>query len=76
MKKVILYSRSGCPHCDDIKEFLSEHKVEYEEKDVMNDPEARNDLIKMGANGVPVLKVDDNVIVGFDEEKIKEALGL
>jgi len=59
------------------KDFFRENKVEYTEKDVYLDEKARNEMVKMtGQSGVPVIKIGDEVIIGFDKATIKELLGL
>lgn len=77
MEKVILYSMQGWPACVEIKSFLDENNVEYEEKDVRKDQQARNDLIKVyKQRSVPTTVIGDEVIVGYREEKLKELLNL
>lgn len=59
------------------KEFLKGRGVEFEEVNVQEDRAAALEMIqKTGQNGVPVIEIDDNIIVGFNQEKIIEALGL
>ncbi|MFH1316389.1 MAG: glutaredoxin domain-containing protein [Candidatus Woesearchaeota archaeon] len=75
MKKVKIYSTPTCPWCVRAKEFLKENKVEFENHDVASDEAARNEMIeKSGQMGVPVIIVDDVVIVGFDQNALKAAL--
>jgi len=59
------------------KDFLKQHKVEFEAKDVSSDKAALKEMMeKSGQTGVPVIDVDGKTIVGFNEAAIKEALGL
>tara|TARA_Y100000310_G_C20695429_1_gene825353 strand:- start:2364 stop:2624 length:261 start_codon:yes stop_codon:yes gene_type:complete len=75
--KVKVYSTDSCPWCVKAKEFLKENKIEYEDLNVGTDEKARNEMIeKSGQMGVPVLDVKGTIIIGFDEPKIKEALGM
>lgn len=77
MVNVTVYSTPTCPWCVKAKDFLKENKIEFEDKDVSSDEEARNAMIeKSGQMGVPVLDIDGTVIVGFDQEGIKKALKL
>jgi len=58
------------------KEYFKEHGIEHQEFDVSRDEKARNEMIKIsGQIGVPVITVDENVIIGFDQRKLR-ALGL
>ncbi len=76
-KKVAVYSTSTCPYCKQAKTFLEDNGVAYEEFDVGADGEKRKEMIdKSGQMGVPVIDIEGKVIVGFDREAIKEALGI
>lgn len=75
--RVKIYSTPFCPYCQIAKEFLKGRGVEFEEVNVQEDRAAALEMIqKTGQNGVPVIEIDDNIIVGFNQEKIIEALGL
>ena len=60
--------------CDKAKEYLSQKGVQFQEKDIMQDPTALDDLKKLGYMTTPVIVVDGAVIVGFDTDKIDAAL--
>ena len=75
--KVKIYSTPTCPYCDMAKKFLKENKVDFENIDVSKDEAAANDMIeKSGQMGVPVIDINGTIIVGFDKEAMKKALGL
>jgi glutaredoxin len=61
-----------------VKEFLSQKGVAYTDHDVTTDKTALEEMRKItdGGLSVPVIHVGDEVIVGFDEERIKKALGI
>ena len=44
-KKVIIYSTPTCPHCINLKEYLTEQNVEFENIDVSQDQEKANEMI-------------------------------
>ena len=74
-KVVILYSTPTCPWCKKAKEFLQEHKVDFKDFDVSADSKARSEMIKKSDQmGVPVLDIKGNIIVGYDIDKITQAL--
>ena len=76
-KKVRVYSTARCPYCVRTKEFLKANNVEFEDVDVSSDQKAAEEMIqKSGQMGVPVLDINGEIIVGFDQERIKSALGL
>ncbi len=74
MANVTIYTSDTCPHCIAAKEYLSEKGVDYEEKNVQSDSDARNELIQKGYRGVPVIVVDGEEIVGFDKNKLEDLL--
>ncbi len=77
MAKVTIYSTPSCGYCQMAKEFFKESNVEFEEFDVAADKEKRNEMIeRSGQMGVPVIYVDDEMIIGFDKAKLSELLGL
>ena len=72
MEEVIIYTSNTCPYCTQVKNYLSEKGIEYTEKNIQTNKEARDELMKMGHMGVPVLVYDGQEIVGFDKQKIDE----
>ncbi|WMM24379.1 glutaredoxin family protein [Tissierella sp. MB52-C2] len=74
MANVIVYTSNTCPYCVSAKDYLTEKGIDYTEKNVQTDKDARKELMAMGHMGVPVLVIDDEEIVGFDKEKIDELL--
>ena len=77
MKKVTIYSTPTCVYCNAAKVFFKEHGIKYQEHNVASDIEKRKEMIdKSGQMGVPVITIDDELIVGYDEEKIAELLGV
>ncbi len=76
-KQVKIYSTPTCPYCVRAKQFLKDNNVIFEDVDVSSDAKAGEEIIaKSGQMGVPVLDIDGQIIVGFDKERIKQALGL
>jgi len=60
-----------------LKNFLKENNVEFEEVNVAEDKEAAKMIVReTNQMGVPVTKVDDQWIIGFDQDKLKEVLKL
>ena len=80
-KKVRLYSLSTCPTCKRVKKFLDEHGIQYEltEVDLLDSGEqwlVSKDMKKYNpAATYPTLIVEE-IILGLDEEGIKNALEL
>ena len=82
MSKVIIYSTPVCPYCNMLKAYLSEHKIEFENKNVAADQAAAQEMVdKSGQMGVPVsiITTDDNkeeVVIGFDKERLNQLLNI
>lgn len=77
VKKVYVYTTPGCAFCYTLKEFLKDHKIDFEEIDVMSDEEKRDEMIKKSDQmSVPVIEIDGEIIVGFDKKKMVKLLGI
>lgn len=76
-KDVKVYSTPTCPYCIRVKQFLKENNIAYKEFDVAANHAAVKEMVdKSGQMGVPVLDIEGEIIVGFDKDRIKAALGL
>lgn len=76
-KQVKVYSTDTCPWCVRAKQYLQENNIPFENLDVGSDEKAAEQMMqKTGQMGVPVIDIEGQVIVGFDKEKIKQALGI
>ena len=70
-----VYSTPTCPWCIKTKEFLKEHKIKFENIDVSKDVNAAHEMVKKsGQMGVPVIDANGEIIVGFDEGKLRKIL--
>lgn len=77
MKKVTIYSTPTCHFCGLAKDFFKTHNISYDEHDVASDLEQRKIMVdKSGQLGVPVIEIDGEIMVGFDEDRLTELLGV
>lgn len=77
MTTVKIYSTPTCPFCQKAKEFLKNNNVKYEEFNVAEDEQARDEMIqKSDQMTVPVIEIDGQITVGFDEAKLRQMLKL
>lgn len=81
MTTVTIYTTPTCPWCKKTKNFFDEHDVAYEEKDVAGDQDAAKEMVdKSGQRGVPVTVIeedeDEAVVVGFEEDELRDKLGI
>lgn len=74
---VIIYSTTWCGYCKMLKQYLTDKKVAWVEKDIEKDAEAHAELMgKIGGDfrGVPVTDVKGQIVLGFDRHSIDAAL--
>ncbi|MBW1807488.1 MAG: glutaredoxin family protein [Deltaproteobacteria bacterium] len=79
-KQVKLFAISTCGWCKKVKRFLKDNDIEYEccDVDLLGDAEknqVREEVAKLNPRKTyPTLVVDDIVIVGYDEDRMREVL--
>jgi glutaredoxin-like YruB-family protein len=74
-KTVTIYSTPVCHFCHLAKDFFAENNVAFTEHDVASDLDKRTEMVDLtGQMGVPVIRIGDDVVIGFDEGKVKELL--
>ena len=77
MKKVTIYSTPSCHFCHLVKDFFIAHGIVFEEFDVASDLEKRKEMLeKSGQMGVPVTIIGDDLVIGFDKEKLSKLLDI
>ena len=75
--EVKVYTTPICPYCATLKEFLKEHKIDFEDIDVSKDEKALHEMIeKTGKMEVPVVDIDGEIVAGFDKNKILKLLNI
>jgi glutaredoxin 3 len=74
--KVKIYTTPTCHYCSQAKEFFAEKGIVFEAVDVLSDAEAMKEMksISGGARSVPVIAINDSVIIGFDRDAVEKAL--
>ena len=74
--KIVLFTQPDCPPCLVLKMFLTERGVTFEERDITRDPDAVRDLTEhYKSHSTPTLVIGDEVLIGFDPDRIDEILG-
>lgn len=77
MKQVIIYLMPQCPFCLKTKELLQRNEVPFQEIDVKKDEFAWKEMVrKSGQMGVPVIFINGDIVVGYDEPKLRGMLKL
>lgn len=76
-KQVTIYSTPTCHFCHAAKDFFTEHNVAFTDFNVASDLTKRQEMIqKSGQMGVPVIDVGGELVVGFDEDRLRELLNV
>ena len=74
-KKVVIYSTPTCPYGKRAKEYLSRKGISYTDIDVAQDREKAKEMTqKSGQMSVPVIIIDDEIVVGFDQAQLDKLL--
>ena len=77
MKNVTIYSTPTCHFCHAAKEFFKEHSITFTDYNVSEDSAKRDEMVqKSGQMGVPVVFIDNEMVTGFDESRIKKLLNI
>jgi len=74
-KKVVVYSTPTCPYCKRVKDYLTQKDVAFSDYNVAEDREKAKEMIdKSKQMGVPVIVIDSDVVVGFNQAKLDSLL--
>ena len=58
-----------------VKEYLSQKGITFIEHDLSKDPNKAREMVeKTGQMGVPVVIINENIVIGFNRAKIDELL--
>jgi len=81
MKKVTVYTLSTCPWCRKTKKFFAEHDIpftyiDYDLADEATQKKISEEVDAAGATGFPFVRIDGEVIVGYQPERYSRALGI
>ncbi len=77
MKKVMIYTTPSCTWCQKTKEYFKAQNIAFEEIDVSRDRQQAQEMIrKSGQMGVPVIDIEGDIILGFDQPSIDRVLGI
>ncbi len=74
---VKIYTTKTCGYCGMVKEFFNKNHIKYEEFDVGADRKAASEMIsKSGQMGVPVIDIDNHIVIGYNREALKKLLDI
>lgn len=73
--KIIIYTQDECPPCTFVKNYLSEHGIEYTEKNIKN-TQYRNEMINYDAFATPFILLKGEPMYSVDMDKINSTLNI
>lgn len=77
MKEVTIYSTPICHFCHAAKEFFKENNITFTDYNVAEDNARRTEMLeRSGQMGVPVIFIESEMIIGFNEKRLKDLLGI
>lgn len=74
--EVIVYSSTGCPKCQEVKEQLRKWGVPFEERNISENPEHFKALQERRIFGTPATFINGRPVLGFQPKRLRERLGL
>ena len=73
-RDVTLYSTSWCRYCEKTRRFLDQANIPYTEYDIEKSTTAYRKYEQLGGRGVPVIRIGDTTIQGYDTKAIRKAI--
>ncbi|TMV47480.1 glutaredoxin family protein [Paenibacillus mesophilus] len=74
MTEAIVYSSTNCHYCAQLKQYLKDQNIAYEERNIDTNAEYAKQLEGMGLMSVPVTVIGEMHILGLNPTRIKKAL--
>jgi len=72
---VVVYTEPGSVACEQVKQFLRARHIDFDERDITQDPSAIGELRQIGHVTVPVTRVGTEFIIGYDQEALVRYFG-
>lgn len=75
--KIVIYTVAWCPHCRELKEYLTSRNIPFVNRDVELEPAAMDELVnKYGSSGVPIIVIGNGqeMLKGFNAEQFEKAV--
>jgi glutaredoxin 3 len=76
-KLIEIYSTPSCHFCHMAKEWLTAKNIPYRDYNVAANMEKRKEMVEIsGQLGVPVIKIENDVMIGFNPDRMAQLLGV
>lgn len=73
---IIFYGANWCPDSQRVKQFLGEHELNYDWRNVDDGEAVTAEMAaKSGSKLIPVLDVDDEILINPTDDKLREIFG-
>ena len=73
--RITLYSTRRCPHCRQLKQWLQQRGLRFQEFDIERNARAFKEFQRLGGRGVPLLLLNGQRVDGFDPKRLQRLLG-
>jgi glutaredoxin-like protein NrdH len=74
MSNVIVYSKNDCPYCKQLKKYLTEQNLAFEERNIDVNDSYGEELHNMGIMSLPLTVIGEHKILGMNVTRLKKAL--
>jgi monothiol glutaredoxin len=69
--KIILYTKLGCPWCDEVRALFQEKHIAFAERECRNNKKHFDELVeKSGQTLTPTLDIDGEILADSDAEQV------
>lgn len=73
--KIIVYTKTGCPWCRDVLDFLNEKGIKYEEREVTSNKAYFDEMVAVSDQSkAPTLDIDGKILADSDKEQVEAYL--
>jgi glutaredoxin len=72
--QIVMFGTRSCMYCQQAREFFKKHNLPYVEHDIELSDEHRRLFDLLGGRGTPLLIINKEIIHGFDERAVRDAL--
>ncbi len=72
--KIVIFTASWCHYCTKLRAFLNTNKIKFTEYDIEQSQLGYQLYRSLGGKGIPVIKIADTVIYGYNPDKLKQVL--
>jgi glutaredoxin 3 len=73
--QITIYGAEWCPPCHMAKDYLKSQKIDYEYVNIDENQDAGREVAaKTGWNAIPIIRIGDEYLLGFDRVKLDGAL--